>query len=60
MSDDPLDILLDNAEAQIRVVEVVVILTDLIAELRPCQLPPRASDALHRAEAQLREVQGER
>ncbi len=34
MSDDPLDILLDNAEARIRAVQVTEILTDLISELR--------------------------
>ncbi len=32
------------------------ILTDLIAELRACQLPPRAADAADRAKQRLREV----
>lgn len=42
-----------------RTAQTRAIVTDLIAELRACQLPPRATEAADRAEKRLREVQGE-
>lgn len=44
---------------RIRDVQVRRILTDLFRELAACQLPIRATVALHRAEQRLREVSGE-